>query len=129
MWELLNQKAAAQRAVFDKEALYKSVEEVMSEAVSAQMQVAKAVIEIEREAVSPQLSAVSDQPEVRPTIHNPEPTTTSYAQKSYVGAAQLTLTALFQKLGMQGKQTRKRKPVVVPEQQLSLFDMLVQAVN
>lgn len=58
MWELLNQKAAAQRAVFDKEALYKSVEEVMAEAVSAQMQVAKAVIEIEREVVSVQPSVV-----------------------------------------------------------------------
>lgn len=59
MCELLNQKAAAQRAVFDKEALYKSVEEVMAEAVSVQMQVAKAVIDIERE----QPSAISDQPE------------------------------------------------------------------
>lgn len=61
MWELLNQKAAAQRAVFDKEALYKSVGEVMSEAVSTQMQVAKAVTENEREAVSVQRSAVSGQ--------------------------------------------------------------------
>jgi hypothetical protein len=31
----------------------------------------------------------------------------------------------LQKLGAQGKQTRKRQPVVLPEQQLSLFGMLV----
>jgi superfamily II DNA/RNA helicase len=69
MWEMLNQKAAAQRAVFDKEALYKSVEEVMSEAVSAQMQVAKAVIKIEREALSPQPSAISLQLPAASTEH------------------------------------------------------------
>ena len=85
------------------------------------MQVAKVVIEIEREAVSPQPAAVIDQPEA---THTPEPTTASYAQKSYVGAAQLTLTALFQKFGAQGKQRRTRKAAVVPEQQLSLFGML-----
>jgi hypothetical protein len=130
MWELLNQKAAAQRAVFDKEALYKSVEEVMSEAVSAQMQVAKAVIEIERE----QPSALSDQPEVQPTTHNPEPTTSHLhpatchqLPASRIGAAQLSITALFQKLGAQGKQTRKRQPVIVPEQQLPLFGALAAA--
>ncbi|MBN2002238.1 MAG: SWF/SNF helicase family protein [Anaerolineae bacterium] len=117
MWELLNQKAAAQRAVFDKEALYKSVEEVMSEAVSVQMQVAKAVIEIEREAVS-------DQPEVQPITHTPESATTHSAPKSYVGAAQLTLTALFQKFGAQGKRASRRKPVTPPKQQLSLFGAL-----
>ena len=73
----------------------------MAEAASAQIQVVKAVAEIEREAVSLQLSVDSD-----------------------LGAAQLTLTALFQKLGIQGKQQRSRKPVVVPEQQLSLFGIL-----
>ena len=52
IWNLIGAKAAAQRAVFDKEALYKSVEQVMAEAVSAQMQVAQAVIEIEREPLS-----------------------------------------------------------------------------
>ena len=73
----------------------------MTEAVSAQIQVAKAVVEIEREAVSLQLSADND-----------------------LGAAQLILTALFQKLGAQGKQQRLRKPMAVPEQQLLLFGML-----
>ncbi|MFW6115735.1 MAG: hypothetical protein ACOC7Y_01600 [Chloroflexota bacterium] len=51
MWELINAKAAAQRTVFDKEALYKSVEEVISEAVSAQM-------EVEQEA--PEVGACSE---------------------------------------------------------------------
>ena len=134
MWELIQQKAAAQRAVFDKEALYKSVEEVMNEAVSAQMQIAKAVIEIEREllpapeAVSVQPSVVSPEhslPVGQPATHNAQPTTVeNAAQKSYVGAAQLALTDLFQKLGAQGKGQRKRKPVILPEQQLSLFGAL-----
>lgn len=54
MWSLLNQKAAAQRAVFDKEAQFQSVEEVMAEAVSAQLQVAKAVVAAQRdEATEP----------------------------------------------------------------------------
>ena len=141
MWELINQKAAAQRAVFDKEALYKNVEEVLAEAVSAQMQVAKAVIEIEREAelsaVSPQPSAVSPQPSApgsehpassiqqpasatpQPATHNPEPITT-------VGTKQLTLTDLFQKYGQQDKPQRKRKAVIIPEQQMSLFDLPAQ---
>lgn len=42
------------------------------------------------------------------------------------GAAQLSLTALFQKLGTQGKPQRKRKAVVLPEQQMSLFDLTAQ---
>ncbi len=139
MWELLNQKAAAQRAVFDKEALYKSVEEVMSEAVSAQMRVAKAVIEIEREllpVVEAAPAAVSVQPEtiaLQPAILTPQPATHNPQPKSpnltSIGAAQLTLTALFQKLGTQGKGQRPRKAVTLPEQQMSLFDLLAQPAS
>lgn len=129
IWKLINQKAAAQRTVFDKEAgfgeaRYKNVEEVLAEAVNAQMQVAKAVIEIEREAVGPQSSAISDQPEVWSTTHNPEPTATHSKQKSHVGAAQFTRTALFQKFGAQGKRSSRRKSVTPLKQQLSLFGML-----
>jgi len=127
MWELLNQKAAAQRAVFDKEALYKSVEEVMSEAVSTQMQVAKAVTENEREAFSVQPSVVRVQ---LVTILDAQLTTRSHPQtcrfRPKVIRRRGTTRAKwpFQKLGAQGKQTRKRKPVILPEQQLSLFWML-----
>jgi len=120
MWELLNQKAAAQRAVFDKESIYKSVEEVMSEAVSAQMRVAKAVIEIERELL-PVVEVAPEAIAPQPATRIPQPKSPNLTS---IGAAQLSITALFQKLGAQGKQTRKRKPVIVPEQQLSLFGAL-----
>ena len=52
------------------------------------------------------------------------PPTSNKPPASNIGAAQLSITALFQKLGAQGKQTRNRQPVVLPEQQLSLFGML-----
>jgi len=142
MWELINQKAAAQRAVFDKESSYKNVEEVLAEAVSAQMQVAKAVIEITRPVVestvevTPQPVAVNPEPVLlapQPATHNPEPATiieqpaaSSQHPASSIGAAQLSLTALFQKLGTQGKPSRKRKAVVLPEQQMALFDLTAQ---
>jgi superfamily II DNA/RNA helicase len=113
MWELIDQKAAAQRAVFDKEALYKSVEEVMAEAVSAQMQVAQAVVEIERPVSVPLPQAETA---------SPEPT----APAAKTGAKQLSLAALFEKHGMQGKPSRQRKVAAAPEQQLSLFDLAPQ---
>jgi hypothetical protein len=75
MWDVINQKAAAQRAVFDRKALHKSVEEVMADAVSAQMQVAQAVVTVEQEPV--------DEPE-SPT---PEGQTSSAAEN---GKATLT---------------------------------------
>lgn len=108
MWELIDQKAAAQRAVFDKEALYKSVEEVMAEAVSAQMQVAQAVVEIERpvSVATPQAEATLQAPNVQAPV-------------TKTGVKQLSLAALFEKHGAQVK--AKRKPLMVPEQQLSLF--------
>ena len=96
------------------------------------MRVAKAVIEIEREllpvveaaAVSVQPEAIALQPAIltpQPATHNPKPSTRTLTS---IGAAQLTLTDLFQKLGAQGKQTRKRQPVILPEQQLPLFGAL-----
>ena len=69
MWGLIAAKAAAQRAVFDKEALYKSVEQVMSEAVGAQMQVAQAVLAVEREP----LPAAEPEPMAAAPAAEPEP--------------------------------------------------------
>ena len=102
MWELIAAKAAAQRAVFDKEALYKSVEQVMAEAVSAQMQVAQAVVAVERE----------------PLV---EPTPVSSVPERGQAPAQLTMVDLFQRHGAQpAGRRRKRSSVAVP-QQLGLF--------
>jgi hypothetical protein len=100
----------------------------MAEAVSTLMQIAKAVVEIERELlpVPEPVSVLPEVASVQPsTARSPEPAAAkTFTQKSYVEAAQLTLTALFQKLGAQGKGRRKRKPAALPEQQLSLFRML-----
>jgi hypothetical protein len=52
--ELINAKAAAQQAVFDKEAPFKSVEEVMAKAVSVQIEVARRMIEVKREPIGMQ---------------------------------------------------------------------------
>jgi len=61
--------------------------------------------------------------------HTPaaHPPTRNKPPASSTGAAQLSITALVQKLGAQGKQTRQRQPVIVPEQQLSLFGALAAA--
>jgi len=106
MWELISAKAAAQRAVFDKEALYKSVEDVMAEAVSAQMQVAQAMLTVEREPLPESVIESAADHEEAPT-----PQATS----------QLTMLDLFQRRGTQPtrRQRRRSRPVVV--QQLSLF--------
>jgi superfamily II DNA or RNA helicase len=103
MWELINAKAAAQRAVFDKEALYKSVEEVMAEAVSAQLEVARRMVEVEREPL-----------ELAPTTEVEAPAESTSEQAE----GQLTMFDLFQQ---HGAQRRPRKKQAVPSQQLSLF--------
>jgi hypothetical protein len=108
MWELIDAKAAAQRAVFDKEALCKSVEQVMAEAVSAQMRVAQAVVAVERE---PLLETVSVQE-----------TASEHRQASpRQSACQLTMADLFQRHGAQPVQGRREKGQPVVAQQLSLF--------
>jgi superfamily II DNA or RNA helicase len=104
MWELINAKAAAQRAVFDKEALYKSVEEVMAEAVSAQMEVARRMVEVEREPLQTETS--------------PEPEDKGNG-KVVQAEQQLTMFDLFQQHGPQPK--RRKRTQSVPSQQLSLF--------
>jgi SNF2 family DNA or RNA helicase len=109
MWDLIGAKAAAQRAVFDKEALYKSVEEVMAEAVSAQMQVARAMIEVEREPL--------------PVLVEVEPATDKGNGKvaSKQSAHQLTMTDLWQRHGAQPTKGQRRKARPTTGQQLSLF--------
>lgn len=108
MWELIHAKEAAQRAVFDKEALYKSVEQVMAEAVGAQMQVAQAVLTVEREPLpEPELTVES-----APGCEHIPP------QQS---ARQLTMADLFQCHGAhptKGQHCRKQTAVA---QQLNLF--------
>jgi hypothetical protein len=106
MWELINAKAAAQRAVFDKEALYKSVEEVMAEAVSAQMEVARRMIEVEREPLNVEAAADAGGEEAGP------------AKKR---EGQLTMFDLFQRHGRQPKRGRKRSTRSAAPQQLGLF--------
>jgi hypothetical protein len=108
MWELIDARAAAQRAVFDKEALYKSVEQVMAEAVSAQMQVAQAVVAVERGPL----------PELKPMVESEPGRERIPPQES---ARQLTMTDLFQRHGAQptkGQHCRKQTAVA---QQLNLF--------
>lgn len=105
MWELINAKAAAQRAVFDKEALYKSVEEVMAEAVSAQMEVARRMIEVEREPLAVDASSEA-KGETASAASQPED--------------QLTMFDLFQRHGRQPKRGRRRSKSATP-QQLTLF--------
>jgi SNF2 family DNA or RNA helicase len=109
MWELIGAKAAAQRAVFDREALYKSVEEVMAEAVSAQMQVAQAVVTVEREPVE---ELVSPTPETQPV---------SAADNGKAHGSQLTMFDLFQRHGPQSNKGRRSKGQTIKAQQLSLF--------
>ncbi|MCJ7551156.1 MAG: SNF2-related protein, partial [Anaerolineae bacterium] len=104
MWSLLNQKAAAQRAVFDKEAQFKSVEDVMSEAVGAQMQVARAMVAVERE-VLPDAEPV---PSAAISAQNWQPTDN-------------TVTPL----PISPNKVRRSKQV--PEAQLSFFGMLTAA--
>ena len=109
IWELISAKAAAQRAVFDKEALYKSVEEVMAEAVSAQMQIAQAMLTVEREPV-PELVQVE-----------PVPDKGNGKVTSKLSAKQLTMAELFQRHGAQTTGVTRRKTKSVMVQQLSLF--------
>jgi hypothetical protein len=81
----------------------------MAEAVGwAQMQVAQAVVAVKR------------RPE--PVSAEPIPTTTviSARKTTPVGNKQLSLTALFQKHGAQGRRRRRRR---APEQQMALFDV------
>jgi len=108
MWDLIGAKAAAQRAVFDKEALYKSVEDVMAEAVSAQMQIAQAVLTVERSPLPVQAA--------------PAPDKGNGKAVSKQSASQLSMLDLFQRHGAQPtkRRQRKRQTVMVP-QQLGLF--------
>jgi hypothetical protein len=99
MWELINAKAAAQRAVFDKEALHKSVEQVMAEAV----------IEIEREPLPEQQAQVE-----APSKCDRE----SAAEKQNVEppGQRLTLTDLYQRYGAQPLQERHRSRPAASQQ-------------
>ena len=103
MWDLISAKAAAQRAVFDKEALYQSVEQVMAEAVSAQMKVAQAVIAVERESLVVEAAVEHEQPVNGKQAH------------------QLTMADLFQRHGAQPKRERRREHKPVMARQLDLF--------
>jgi SNF2 family DNA or RNA helicase len=105
MWELINAKAAAQRAVFDKEALYKGVEEVMAQAVSAQMEVARRMVEVKREPLMVDVS--------------PESLDQAAAKAAHL-EGQLTMFDMFQRHGRQPKGGRRRSKPSTP-QQLSLF--------
>jgi predicted RNA methylase/superfamily II DNA or RNA helicase len=109
IWELIGAKAAAQRAVFDKEALYKSVEEVMAEAVSAQVQVARAMIEVEREPLPVMVEV------------EPAPDKNNGKAASKQSAHQLTMTDLWQRHGAQPSKVQRRSSRPVAGQQLSLF--------
>ena len=99
-------QAAAQRAVFDKEALYKSVEEVMAEAVSAQMEVARKMVEVEREPL---------EIGVAPEVEGETAITTD--QKD----GQPTMFDLFRRHGRQPKRTPRGNTRSAAPQQLSLF--------
>jgi hypothetical protein len=93
--------------VFDKEAIHKNVEDVMAEAVSAQMQVAKAMVEIEREPI------VEAEAEAAP-----EPETDD----------RLTVGDLFKLHGRKKINYRQRKrKMEVPEQQMSFIGALQPA--
>jgi superfamily II DNA or RNA helicase/SAM-dependent methyltransferase len=109
IWELIGAKAAAQRAVFDKESLYKSVEEVMADAVSAQMQVARAMIEVEREPL--------------PVLVEVEPARDKGNGKVVPKESghQLTMTDLWQRHGAQPTKGQRSRSPSVAGQQLSLF--------
>jgi hypothetical protein len=106
MRELINAKAAARRAVFDKEALYKSVEKVMPEAVSAQMEVARRMVELEREPLAVESSPESEEQGIA---------------SSNQQEGQLTMFDLFQRHGRQPKRSRRRSTPSAAPQQLSLF--------
>ncbi len=113
MWELINQKAAAQRAVFDKQAQSKSVEAVLAEAVSAQMQVAKALVEVKRELL-PESIAV------------PEPVAENTPQSVPVAAGILVTlppATLLPQRAIKGALQSRRKGM--PQAQASFFEMLV----
>lgn len=106
IWDLINAKAAAQRAVFDKEALYKSVEQVMAEAVSAQVQVARAVVEVERDPLPEGF-----------LLQNASPITKAASTKP---VHRLTMDDLYQRLGAQSGKAQKRKVKPVTAKQLGL---------
>jgi hypothetical protein len=110
MWELIDAKAAAQRVVFDKEAVYKSVEQVMAEAVGTQMQVAQAVVTVEREPLSELEMTVESAPSCE---HIPP-------QRP---AGQLTMADLFQRHSAQPTGLGGRRSQPVEAQQLSLFGL------
>jgi SNF2 family DNA or RNA helicase len=106
IWSLIEAKAAAQWAVFDKEALHKSVEQVMAEAVSAQLQVAQAVLQVERKPLpEPEAEVVSQ---------------SAPADKRHV-ARQLTMADLFERHGVQPLRGRTGPAEQTGVRQLSLF--------
>ena len=111
IWDLIEAKASAQRAVFDKEALHKSVEQVMSEAVSAQMQVAKAVIEAE--------------PMVAPERVEPPVQRVQAQAKQPVN--QLSMLDMFQRHGAQPTRRKRGKAQKGTTTQLSLFPQSTSA--
>lgn len=126
MWDIINQKHDAQRAVFDKVPQDKSVEEIMAEATSAQIAVAQALVSVKRQPsqsegpivtadVIPTIAAIEQAAKPIETKMPADQTNTAPTAK------QLNLLDLFERHGAQGK--RPAKQIVVPEQQLSLFDL------
>ena len=113
MLELINAKAAAQRAVFDREALYRSVEQVMADAVSAELQVAQAVVSLQRQ---PELEPVS--PLQREQTAAPE--------ELQAPVRALTMFDLFRRHGSQSDKRTPRKSQPIAPQQLSLFPAQTQ---
>jgi hypothetical protein len=109
--------------VFDKEALYKSVEQVMAEAVNAQMQVAQAVVSA---PASPLTTPAAKPEEAETPLLSPQealvrvPTPLPEDSETAPEPAQaLTVADLFQRHGSQVAK-KQRKPVREPEQ-LTLF--------
>jgi len=104
MWELIMQKWAAQRAVQDREAQFKSVEEILADAAlsNAQLAVAKSVVKRHARAEGKTKAQIA-------------------AEVAEMEEA-MTERLVFGKVQAPKKRRRKKRRQV-PENQLSLFDM------
>jgi len=128
MWELINAKHAAQRAVFDKIAQFKTTEDVLAEAASAnvQLQIARAIVDAPR-----------PQPQSEPTpaplpletlvqaalVAQAAPLPELPAPAAAPAPVQLTIADLLQlQPVIKSKQRRAAKPV--PQEQQNFFSLL-----
>ncbi|RLC70064.1 MAG: hypothetical protein DRI81_19620 [Chloroflexi bacterium] len=100
MWELIMQKWQAQRAVQDREAQFKSVEEILADAAlsNAQLAVAKSVVERQARAEGKSEAEVATE------------------------VAEIENRLAFGRVRAPKKRRRKKRRQV-PENQLSLFDL------